>query len=63
MRYIPGLTKGLLAATIGLLVSMPAMADEQLKCSIPDGIVNNLQNKLALSSNYLTAMEDCSVLI
>ncbi len=43
MRY----AKCSIAAAVGLLLSVPAMADDKPGCSIPNGIVNNLQNKLA----------------
>ena len=40
------LKKGLIAAAAGLLLAMPALADEE--CSIPAGIVQNLQAQLAV---------------
>jgi len=43
------LTKGLIIAAAGLLLSTPALADEN--CSIPPGIVMNLQAKLATVVN------------
>jgi uncharacterized protein GlcG (DUF336 family) len=47
MRYTPELTKGLIAAAAGLLFSMPAMANDE-SCSIPDGVIGNLQAQLAV---------------
>ena len=38
--------KGLMAAAAGLMLSWPAMADEG--CSIPDGVVRQLQSQLAV---------------
>ena len=37
--------KGLMAAVGGLVLSLPALADE--KCSVAEGVVNNLQAQLA----------------
>ncbi|MGJ4939029.1 GlcG/HbpS family heme-binding protein [Bradyrhizobium sp. HKCCYLS1011] len=50
MQFASVTTRRLIAAAMGLMVSMPAMATnvEQETCSIPDGIVNNLQAKLAV---------------
>src|SRR5260370_11919720 len=49
MRHTFMLTKGLIIAAAGLLLSTPALADED--CNIPDGIVKNLQAKLATVVN------------
>jgi uncharacterized protein GlcG (DUF336 family) len=38
--------KGLMAAAGALVLSLPALADQ--KCSIPDGVVNNLQAQLTV---------------
>jgi hypothetical protein len=41
--------KGLITVAVGLLLSTPALAGED--CNIPDGIVKNLQAKLATVVN------------
>jgi uncharacterized protein GlcG (DUF336 family) len=41
--------KGLITIAVGLLFSMPALADDH--CNIPDGIVKNLQPQLATVVN------------
>jgi hypothetical protein len=38
--------KELITIAVGLLVSTPVLADEG--CSIPDGVIGNLQAKLAI---------------
>src|SRR5258708_408770 len=53
MRHAFLLTKSLIIAAAGLLLSTPALADED--CNIPDGIVKNLQAKLATVVNLADA--------
>src|SRR5260370_16340497 len=53
MRHAFMLKKGLIIAAAALLLSTPALADED--CNIPDGIVKNLQAKLAAVVNLADA--------
>src|SRR5258708_39852935 len=53
MQHAFMLKKGLIIAAAALLLSTPALADEE--CNIPDGIVKNLQAKLAAIVNLADA--------